>query len=115
MHAQRRVRPQQLVQPQCVTCHPSISVTPHRLLRADMLTLPLLVDLLRGQALVHRSVVYTTWRVSPCAAAPQCFPGGSVVQLEGGVTKTMAELAVGDRVLVAHNTYSDVRALPWMM
>ena len=41
-------------------------------------------------------------------APPQCYPGHAVVQLEGGLTKTMSELSVGDRVLVGVNTYSEV-------
>ncbi|KAA8496835.1 Warthog protein 4 [Porphyridium purpureum] len=36
----------------------------------------------------------------PPAAAEDCFPGSARVQLESGQIKSMAELAVGDRVLV---------------
>merc|ERR1719440_1447436 len=37
-----------------------------------------------------------------------CFPGNSTVQLEDGSEKTMAELQVGDKVLVANGEYADV-------
>lgn len=37
-----------------------------------------------------------------------CFPGSATVQLESGAVKTMAELALGDRVLVARGHFSDV-------
>ena len=37
-----------------------------------------------------------------------CFPANATVQLQTGVSKTMAELEVGDSVLVDANTYSEV-------
>ena len=37
-----------------------------------------------------------------------CFPGSARVQLEDGNQKSMKDLAVGDRVLVAPNRYSEV-------
>jgi hypothetical protein len=37
-----------------------------------------------------------------------CFPGSSTVQLENGAEKTMAELQVGDKVLVANGEYAEV-------
>ena len=37
-----------------------------------------------------------------------CFPGDATVQLQGGTTKTMAELEVGDKVLVGNGAYSEV-------
>eukprot|EP00171_Calliarthron_tuberculosum_P009370 IDg9370t1 len=37
-----------------------------------------------------------------------CFPSDSTVQIEGGKTKRMDELIVGDRVLVGPETYSQV-------
>ena len=39
---------------------------------------------------------------------PTCVPAAATVTLEDGTTKTMAQLAIGDRVLVAANTYSPV-------
>jgi preprotein translocase subunit YajC len=41
-------------------------------------------------------------------SSSKCFPGAATVELEGGATKTMAELAVGDRVLAAPGVYSPV-------
>jgi len=40
--------------------------------------------------------------------ATSCFPASATVTLEDGSTKTMAQLTVGDRVLVAPNTFSPV-------
>eukprot|EP00042_Codosiga_hollandica_P043431 m.411246 g.411246 ORF g.411246 m.411246 type:complete len:245 (-) comp56552_c0_seq4:120-854(-) len=38
----------------------------------------------------------------------ECFPEDATVQLENGDTKTMAQLAVGDKVLVGPNLFSEV-------
>ena len=46
-----------------------------------------------------------TWS---CSDSSSCFPANATVQLVSGASKTMAELEVGDRVLVDANTYSDV-------
>lgn len=40
----------------------------------------------------------------------ECFPGDATVTLESGQVKTMAQVRLGDRVLVADGTYSDVFA-----
>ena len=44
----------------------------------------------------------------PASSSSSCFPANATVQLDSGATKTMAQLEVGDRVLVDANTYSDV-------
>jgi hypothetical protein len=42
------------------------------------------------------------------SSSSTCFPASASVQLQDGTTKTMAQLEVGDKVLVAPNTYSEV-------
>ena len=38
----------------------------------------------------------------------KCFPGDAAVMLEDGTSKTMAEIAIGDKVLVGKGVYSEV-------
>jgi hypothetical protein len=45
-----------------------------------------------------------TWECSES----KCFPAAATVELENGSTKTMAEVQIGDRVLVAAGVYSPV-------
>ena len=47
-------------------------------------------------------------RSSPAATDPVCFPSDAKVTLQNGQVIAMGRLAVGDRVLVAPNTYSTV-------
>ena len=46
--------------------------------------------------------------IEPVKVTNRCFPASATVLLESGATKTMAELQVGDRVLVDKGIYSDV-------
>ena len=46
---------------------------------------------------------------SSCASSSAfCFPANATVQLQDGATKSMAQLEVGDNVLVDANTFSEV-------
>lgn len=40
----------------------------------------------------------------------KCFPSSATVQLQGGTFKKMSEVAIGDKVLVNSDTYSEVFA-----
>jgi len=42
------------------------------------------------------------------SSSKKCFPASAKVQLENGVVTTMNKLAIGDKVLVAPNLYSDI-------
>ena len=46
--------------------------------------------------------------VGECQPSSKCFPADATVTLESGAVKTMAQLAIGDRVLVGKNSFSEV-------
>eukprot|EP00042_Codosiga_hollandica_P043432 m.411249 g.411249 ORF g.411249 m.411249 type:complete len:246 (-) comp56552_c0_seq5:132-869(-) len=51
---------------------------------------------------------FTSWQCAAPSSSGPCFPEDATVELENGDTKTMAQLAVGDKVLVGPNLFSEV-------
>ena len=52
---------------------------------------------------------YSSYSRGRCSASCHpCFPGDAVVTLDNGNKKTMADLAVGDKVLTANGVYTEV-------